>query len=358
MQHQQGLLGAAVGDAGRRGRSRPSRRPGRAARRRAPGARVCSSRSRGRSGSRGSTSVKLPIGADGLEHLLPRGHQQGVPGTDQLVHACGRRARDRPGHPHHRAPEPSRPSSRCSGRRCARLPRPPRRRGSAPRSAGCGPGSGSGSARTPAAPRRPPGRRRRRSRSGCGGPTGRRGRRRRRAPPQSVPGWRGHRGGRPGRSRTRRRRRRSTSPGRGWPRCRRRRRRRRSWRSASPRPPPPARSPRRAAAVHGTTDRPGTPPRSCRCGASVRSSRAAGHSSSPGTTNRMPSLRGAFELPRRIGRGEPLGEVLAQLSVGRLPAQAVQHGPRRPARGPGRSAAGRPAHRSWRAAPGPAARPR
>ena len=82
-------LRAAVGDTRPSGRSRPSRR----ARDQRHGVEHLALRdgSVGRAdapGSRGSASAKLPIGAHGLEHLLPRrSPARASARTDQLVHA-------------------------------------------------------------------------------------------------------------------------------------------------------------------------------------------------------------------------------------------------------------------------------
>ena len=53
--------------------------------------------------------------SDRLEHLLARGHQQRVPGTDQLVHPGRRRAGHRAGHAHHGSTQTGGPARGVEG---------------------------------------------------------------------------------------------------------------------------------------------------------------------------------------------------------------------------------------------------
>ena len=216
-------------------------------------------------------------------------HEGGRSAPDQGVHPLRGRTGHRPRDAHDRTVDPGRPARRVERTAAGgRLDddRAPAERGD---HAGCGPGSGSAWARNPApAPRRwrhgRPG-----GRGAADAQPGRHGRHRTRARQRWDRRRPALRGARPGRSRTPRRRRPPSRPGRVRPRARPPGRCRRSWPTGSRRSRPGRRA-RAAGADRAPRGRAGRRPSPGAARRPSRSSSGVGHSGSPGTIHRMPSL--------------------------------------------------------------------
>ena len=311
------------------------------------------------SGSRGSASTKAPDRARPPRAPPPPRSPAGRPARGSAGAPRPRGARHRPGHAHQPGPA-GRPARGVEGAAADGRLDDDGARDRARRSAGCGPGTGSGSVRTRVLPRRRPGRRRRCSRSAPVRRRGRRGRRRRPAPPPSGPRLR---------QRTpvgglvdAERRARDDGPG---------------LAGEDVAPMSPATSPPYVVADREPTTatdcsrglvepQRATAPQADRHPAAlvqvrrvrevVQRRRAtprhrARRTGSPSRAARSSSRAGSTDASR-AARSAPSSP------VGRLLAQARRAPRRRPARGPGRSAAGRPARRCGTAPPGPAARSR